>query len=87
MDLIVMTTHGRGGLSRYVIGSVADGVLQRANVPILLVRSGVPPHGVLATSSSTGPESTAQHDAAATSEARSLITSNIPPVQRLGGPS
>jgi nucleotide-binding universal stress UspA family protein len=87
MDLIVMTTHGRGGLSRYVIGSVADGVLQRANVPILLVRSGVPPHGVLATSSSTGPDSTAQRDAAATSEARSLITSNIPPVQRLGGPS
>jgi nucleotide-binding universal stress UspA family protein len=70
MDLIVMTTHGRGGLSRYVLGSVADGVLQRASVPILLVRSGVPPHGVLAASSSTGPESTAQRDATTGSTAR-----------------
>jgi nucleotide-binding universal stress UspA family protein len=37
--LIVMTTHGRGGLGRLVFGSVADGVLKRSEVPVLLRRS------------------------------------------------
>jgi nucleotide-binding universal stress UspA family protein len=35
---ISMATHGRGGLARLVLGSVATGTLQRANVPLLLVR-------------------------------------------------
>ena len=38
-DLIVMSTHGRSGLSRLVFGSVADQVLREAGVPILLIRS------------------------------------------------
>jgi nucleotide-binding universal stress UspA family protein len=38
-DLIAMTTHGRGGLGRLVMGSVADYVLQHAPCPVLLVRS------------------------------------------------
>jgi hypothetical protein len=33
-----MATHGRGGLARFVMGSVASGTLQRAAVPLLLVR-------------------------------------------------
>ena len=37
-DLIVMSTHGRGGLSRAWLGSVADGLARRAPVPVLLVR-------------------------------------------------
>jgi nucleotide-binding universal stress UspA family protein len=37
-DLIVMTTHGRGGLARFWLGSVADKVLQAAPAPLLLVR-------------------------------------------------
>lgn len=37
-ELIVMTTHGRTGLSRAWIGSVADGVIRDAAVPVLLVR-------------------------------------------------
>jgi nucleotide-binding universal stress UspA family protein len=37
-DLIVMTTHGRTGLSRMWLGSVAHGVLQNANVPVLMFR-------------------------------------------------
>jgi nucleotide-binding universal stress UspA family protein len=37
-DLIAMTTHGRGGLQRLVLGSVADQVLRHAPCPILLVR-------------------------------------------------
>ena len=37
-DLIVMSTHGRSGLGRWVYGSVADRVLRHADVPVLLVR-------------------------------------------------
>ncbi len=38
-DLIVMSTHGRSGIGRWVFGSVADKVLRGAHVPVLLVRS------------------------------------------------
>ena len=38
-DLIVMGTHGRRGIRRAVIGSDAQGVVQAATVPVLLVRS------------------------------------------------
>ncbi len=41
MDLIVMTTHGRGGIARLVLGSTADRVV-RAGVPTLLIRPAVP---------------------------------------------
>lgn len=37
-DTIVMSTHGRSGLMRWVFGSVADKVLRQATVPILLAR-------------------------------------------------
>jgi nucleotide-binding universal stress UspA family protein len=37
-SLILMTTHGRGGLGRVVFGSVADAVLRHATCPVLLVR-------------------------------------------------
>ena len=38
-DLIIMCTHGRSGISRWVLGSVALKVLTRAETPILLIRS------------------------------------------------
>ncbi len=38
-DLIAMSTHGRGGISRWVYGSVAEKVLQGAPCPILLIRA------------------------------------------------
>lgn len=38
-DTIVMSTHGRGGVSRWVFGSVADKVLRQANVPVILIRA------------------------------------------------
>jgi nucleotide-binding universal stress UspA family protein len=38
-DLIVMGTHGRRGLRRLALGSDAELVLRRSNVPVLLVRS------------------------------------------------
>ena len=37
-DLVVMTTHGLGPLSRFWLGSVADEMVRRATTPILLVR-------------------------------------------------
>uniref|UniRef100_A0A831TAJ4 Universal stress protein n=1 Tax=Thermorudis peleae TaxID=1382356 RepID=A0A831TAJ4_9BACT len=40
--IIVMTTHGRGGLGRWLYGSVADRVVRGAGVPVLLIRSGLP---------------------------------------------
>ena len=39
VDLIVMSTHGRTGMWRWVLGSVADKVLRASPVPVLLVRS------------------------------------------------
>jgi len=37
-DLVVMSTHGRGPLARFWLGSVADEVVRSARLPILLVR-------------------------------------------------
>jgi nucleotide-binding universal stress UspA family protein len=37
-DLVVMTTHGRGGFSRVWLGSVADELVRHAGVPVLLLR-------------------------------------------------
>lgn len=39
VDLIVMSTHGRSGLSRWIYGSVAHKVLQGAPCPIYLIRA------------------------------------------------
>jgi nucleotide-binding universal stress UspA family protein len=36
-DLIIMATHGRSGLARLVLGSVATGTLQRTTVPVMLL--------------------------------------------------
>jgi nucleotide-binding universal stress UspA family protein len=36
-DVLVMTTHGRGGVKRLVLGSVADAMVRRLEVPILMV--------------------------------------------------
>jgi nucleotide-binding universal stress UspA family protein len=37
-DLIVMGTHGRRGIGRAVLGSVAENLLRMSNLPVLLVR-------------------------------------------------
>jgi nucleotide-binding universal stress UspA family protein len=38
-DLILIATHGRSGVSRWVRGSVADKVLRSSNIPVLMVRA------------------------------------------------
>ena len=39
VDLIAIASHGRSGLSRVFYGSVAAGILNRADRPLLLIRS------------------------------------------------
>ncbi|MBI2832661.1 MAG: universal stress protein [Chloroflexi bacterium] len=39
IDLIVIATHGRSGISRWVWGSVADRILRSSCVPVLMVRA------------------------------------------------
>ncbi|HTK09328.1 MAG TPA: universal stress protein [Ktedonobacteraceae bacterium] len=38
VDLIVMTSHGRNGFSRWVLGSVAEAVIRQTQMPVLVVR-------------------------------------------------
>lgn len=38
-DLIVLTTHGRSGLSRWIFGSVAEKIVRHANCPVMTVRA------------------------------------------------
>ena len=46
VGLVVMTTHGHGGVNRLWLGSVADRILRRVHVPVLLLR---PTEGTLHT--------------------------------------
>ncbi|MGM0447371.1 MAG: universal stress protein [Methanobacteriota archaeon] len=39
-DLVVMGTHGRGGIDRLLLGSVAEKVVRGSSVPVLTVRIG-----------------------------------------------
>ena len=38
-DLVVMGTHGRAGVQRLVLGSVAEAFLRQATCPVLMIRS------------------------------------------------
>lgn len=39
IDLIVLTTHGRGGLNRFLMGSTAEQVVRHARCPVFVVRA------------------------------------------------
>jgi len=39
VDIVVMCTRGHSGVSRWMVGSVADRVARSVNVPVLLVRA------------------------------------------------
>jgi nucleotide-binding universal stress UspA family protein len=39
VDLVALTTHGRGGLTRWAFGSVADRVVRGAQTPVLVLRA------------------------------------------------
>jgi nucleotide-binding universal stress UspA family protein len=38
VDLVVMSTHGRGGFGRALLGSVSEGVVRKGDLPVLLIR-------------------------------------------------
>jgi nucleotide-binding universal stress UspA family protein len=38
VDMIVMATHGRTGLMRFVLGSVAEQVIRNVHIPVMLIR-------------------------------------------------
>ena len=38
VDLVIMSTHGRSGISRWTFGSVADKVIRYSTVPVLIIR-------------------------------------------------
>jgi len=38
VDLVIIATHGRSGVSRWVIGSTADHLIRSANIPVLVIR-------------------------------------------------
>lgn len=42
VDLILMATRGHSGIKRWVMGNVADKVLRASNIPVMLVRAGIP---------------------------------------------
>ena len=46
-DLIAMTTHGRTGILRWALGSVADRVVRTLHQPVLLVRSTIEPSEIV----------------------------------------
>ncbi len=54
-DLIVMGTHGRTGLGRLLMGSVAERVLREADCPVLTVKATVPVPGPEAGSAAAPP--------------------------------
>jgi nucleotide-binding universal stress UspA family protein len=37
-DLLVLTTHARGGITRWLLGSIANHLVRESPVPVLLVR-------------------------------------------------
>ncbi len=39
VDLIVVGSHGRGGISRALLGSVAEGILRRSPIPVLVTHA------------------------------------------------
>ena len=43
VDIILMATHGRTGVQRWTMGSIADKVLRASKVPVWLIRAGLPP--------------------------------------------
>jgi nucleotide-binding universal stress UspA family protein len=56
VDLIVMMTHGRSGLGRFVMGSVAESVVRGTSTPILLLRdAGAPVETPMGTAAVAGP--------------------------------
>ena len=53
VDLVVISTHGRGGVQRLWLGSVADYLVRHLDVPVLVLRAGEVADRASATSAAT----------------------------------
>jgi len=47
-DLVVMASHGRGGVARWFLGSVAEEMVRRSTVPVMLIRASNDQHAPMA---------------------------------------
>lgn len=47
VDLIAMSTHGRSGFGRWILGSVTDKVVRASEIPVMVMRASGPPHGLV----------------------------------------
>lgn len=72
VDLIVMGTHGRRGMDRLLLGSVAEEVVRRAAVPVFTVCEGAEQHAPDAVASILVPVDFSRHAKAALAYARAL---------------
>jgi nucleotide-binding universal stress UspA family protein len=43
VSMIVLSTHGRTGVARVLMGSIAEGVVRHANCPVIVFKQPVPP--------------------------------------------
>jgi len=43
-DLIAVSTHGRGGITRLIVGSVTEQILRNSEIPVLVTRANLPVH-------------------------------------------
>lgn len=75
VDLVVMGTHGRRGIERVVIGSVAEEVVRKAACPVLTVRQRKTPPGDGRVTSILVPIDFSSHSREALRYARALATS------------
>jgi nucleotide-binding universal stress UspA family protein len=41
IDILIMATHGRSGITKWFWGSIAEKVLRAVNIPVLLVKAGI----------------------------------------------
>ncbi len=87
-DLVLMGTHGRGALGRVFLGSVAEEVVRRSAVPVLVVREGIeekPIERVLLAIDPTGPSRDAIRAGAALADRlgarlEAIHAAHLPPV-------
>jgi nucleotide-binding universal stress UspA family protein/quercetin dioxygenase-like cupin family protein len=86
-DLVVMGTHGRTGLGRFLTGSVAEAVLRKANCPVMVVKTPLraTPDAVTASTARSGDpvDVRPMGSALASAQTRTLVRTTAVEVVRL----
>ena len=98
IGLVVMTTHGRSGLSRAWLGSIADALIRRVRIPVLLRRPTAEPvkrppnefsHILIPLDGSATAESILRHATriGAVMGARYTLVQVVPPMEEMTAPA